>query len=152
MPNFIPGTNQSYKQTYRIFSFFRNFHALHRSWLWFRHMPRHSSSYDGQTAPLFSWHKVSTTTLICLSDIFVRDSETIWLRDWLHDFRFAYSNLGYCALALIIEKVWSDHKVGWLVGLFRISSNSVHMIHSLSGFPPFLWSSCAISVVGSCRH
>ena len=29
-------------------------------------MPRHSSSYDGQTAPLFSWHKVSTTTLMSL--------------------------------------------------------------------------------------
>ena len=31
------------------------------------------------------------------------------------DHRFAYTNLGYCALALIIEKVWSDHKVGLFV-------------------------------------
>ena len=29
--------------------------------------------------------------------------------------RVAYTNLGYCALALIIEKVWSDHKVGLFV-------------------------------------
>ena len=34
------------------------------------------------------------------------------------DHRVAYTNLGYCALALIIEQVWSDHKVGLFVVQF----------------------------------
>ena len=37
--------------------------------------------------------------------------------EWLGN-RGAYTNLGYCALALIIEQVWSDHKVGLFVVQF----------------------------------
>ena len=58
------------------------------------------------------------------------------------DHRVAYTNLGYCALALIIEQVWSDHKVGLFVVqfvhfVFGRSKNN-HLPH-LSDFDRFFF-------------